>query len=82
MKKRQMIALVAAFSVTGAHAAVVETTVATSAQSGWASGALVTAMGSTLPVIAVTAVVATLAVVSASNGGPSSSTGTVPPANN
>jgi len=77
MKKLQMIALAAALSVTGAHAAVAEGTVTTTAQSGWTVGSLVTAMGGTFTVVAITAGVATLAVVAANNGGSSGTTGTV-----
>ena len=79
MKKLQMIALAAALSVTGAHAAVAEGTVTTTAQSGWTVGSVVNAMGGTFTVVAITAGVATLAVIAANNGGSSGTTGTVAP---
>ena len=79
MKKLQMIALAAALSVTGAHAAVAESTVKTTTQSGWTVGSVVNTMGGTFTVIAITAGVATLAVVAAHNGGSSGTTGTVAP---
>lgn len=76
MKKLQMIALAAALSVTGAHAAVAESTVSNSAGS-WTVGSTVSYLGSTYTVIAIVAGVATLAVVAAHNGGSSGTTGTI-----
>lgn len=76
MKKLQMIALAAALSVTGAHAAVAESSVSSTAGS-WTVGSTVSYLGSAYTVIAIVGTVATLAVVAAHNGGSSGTTGTI-----
>ena len=80
MKKLQIVALAVALSATGAHAAVAEATITAAAQSGWTVGSIVTTLGGTYTVLAVTAGVATLAVVAGGNSsGTSGTTGTVRP---